>query len=124
MVFNDYLFFGFVLRFFYSIKLYFGTCNETFSMIRFILIFIDWTNNSLQGYDKQLKKIFEKAGYYIPQEEKKLLSREAVKREEEEKKEENGEFDTLPKCTEVPKNFHSFIHLTHANTNASLKKGF
>lgn len=48
-----------------------------------------------------MRKIFEKAGYYIPQEEKKLLSEQAVKREEEEKKEENGQFDTLLKCTEV-----------------------
>lgn len=55
----------------------------------------------LKGYKKQLRKIFEKAGYYIPQEEKKLLSEQAVKREEEEKKEENGQFDTLLKCTEV-----------------------
>lgn len=53
-----------------------------------------------KGYEKQLRKIFEKAGYYIPQEEKKLLSEQAVKREEEEQKEENGQFDTLLKCTE------------------------
>lgn len=53
-----------------------------------------------KGYKKQLRKIFEKAGYYIPQEEKKLLSEQAVQREEEEKKEENGQFDTLLKCTE------------------------
>lgn len=55
----------------------------------------------LKGYEKQLRKIFEKAGYYIPQEEKKLLSEQAVKREEEKQKEENGQFDTLLKCTEV-----------------------
>lgn len=62
----------------------------------------------LKGYKKQLRKIFEKAGYYIPQEEKKLLSEQAVKREEEEKKEENGQFDTLLKCTEV--NYLQFIY--------------
>ncbi|XP_061197191.1 N-acetylglucosamine-1-phosphotransferase subunit gamma-like [Saccostrea echinata] len=53
-----------------------------------------------KGYDKHLRKIFEKAGYYIPQEEKKLLAEQAIQREEHEKKEESGEFDNLPKCTE------------------------
>lgn len=62
----------------------------------------------LKGYKKQLRKIFEQAGYYIPQEEKKLLSEQAVQREEEEKKEENGQFDTLLKCTEV--NYLQFVY--------------
>ncbi|XP_048763496.2 N-acetylglucosamine-1-phosphotransferase subunit gamma-like [Ostrea edulis] len=53
-----------------------------------------------KGYDKQLRNIFEKAGFYIPQKEKKLLAEKAVKQEEAIEKEEKGEFDTLPKCTE------------------------
>lgn len=48
-----------------------------------------------------MRNIFEKAGFYIPQKEKKLLAEKAVKQEEAIEKEEKGEFDTLPKCTEV-----------------------
>jgi hypothetical protein len=48
-----------------------------------------------------LRSIFERAGFYIPQKEKKLLAEQAVKQEKEAEKEEQGEFDSLLKCTEV-----------------------
>lgn len=53
-----------------------------------------------KGYNKGLHEIFVKAGYHLSNTEKDKISKEAVHTEEKREKEENGEFDTLFKCTQ------------------------
>lgn len=57
-----------------------------------------------QGYNRKLHDIFEKAGYYLSNTVKDHISKQAVKTEEKKEKEDNGEFDSLFKCTKVKKN--------------------
>ncbi|KAK3091220.1 hypothetical protein FSP39_018038 [Pinctada imbricata] len=53
-----------------------------------------------KGYDKRLRKLFEKAGYYLSKATQEQISASAIQKEETEEKEEKGEFESLGKCTE------------------------
>ncbi|KAL5018302.1 hypothetical protein ScPMuIL_004024 [Solemya velum] len=53
-----------------------------------------------KGYNKMLRKIFEKAGYYLSPDAQDQISKQALDGELQVEKEKRGEFDTLLKCTE------------------------